>query len=244
MPVFSQTAMDITVDAFGLQVFANEAMVDVIADEVDFTTFTSGGWRAKGAGLARGTCGVKGFQDYATTGVDVQFPLTGLGGVDVFTVGPFVGTQVAGDPAFMGQGPLTGLTPLSGAVGDPGMFAFSWAGAGRLVRGKYLHPSAARVASGTGTAVTCAPPTASQALYATFHVLSVTGTGTITFAVQTDDNAGFTSATTRITSSTFAAVGRQFASLAGAIAAETHVRVSWTISGFTSVTFVAAAGVL
>jgi hypothetical protein len=61
--------------------------------------------------------------------------------------------------------------------------------------------------------------------------------------VQTDDNAGFTSSTTRITSTAFAAIGHQFTSLAGALAGETHVRLGWTIAGFSSCVFSAAVGV-
>jgi hypothetical protein len=52
-----------------------------------------------------------------------------------------------------------------------------------------------------------------------------------------------TSATTRITSTAFAAVGAEVRSLAGALAGETHIRVVYTISGFTSVTFTVAAAV-
>jgi hypothetical protein len=124
------------------------------------------------------------------------------------------------------------------------MFGFGWTGDAQMVRGQMLHPAAARTATGSGTTTTFTAPTATQSLYAAFHVLSVTGAGTITFTIQTDDNSGMTSATTRITSSAFAAVGHQFASLAGALTGETHIRVGYTIAGFTSVTFAVAAGVL
>ena len=244
MPVFAQTSMDITVDTLGLQGFANEANLEVSADELEATTFASGGWRIKTAGLAQGMFSVSGFQDYVATGVDPSFPLSGLGGVDVWTVGPFTGTQVAGDPAFMGQGPLTSYNPLAGAVGDLAKFAFGFAGTGQTVRGRYLHPSAARVSTAFGSVITLTPPTAAQSLYATFHVLSVTGSGSIVFTVQTDDAVGMGTPTTRISSTSFTGVGRQFTSLAGSLSGETHMRTGWTISGFTSVTFVVAAGVL
>ena len=47
-----------------------------------------------------------------------------------------------------------------------------------------------------------------------------------------------------ITSQSFTATGAQFTSLAGALTGETHIRTQWTITGFTSVTFAVAAGVL
>jgi hypothetical protein len=72
----------------------------------------------------------------------------------------------------------------------------------------------------------------------------IVSTGTITFTIQTDDNSGMSSATTRITSSAFAAVGHQFTSVAGSLAGETHIRVGYTIAGFSSCIFAVSAGVL
>jgi hypothetical protein len=121
-----------------------------------------------------------------------------------------------------------------------------WNGDGRAVRGQVLHPSAARTTTASGTAATFTTPTTGQSIWATFHVLALSGTSTptITFTIQTDDNVGFSSPTTRITSSAFTAIGSQFASVAGPFAGETHIRVAWTISGTTpSMTFFVAAGV-
>jgi hypothetical protein len=212
------------------------------AEELDVTTFGSGGFRQKAVGLREHMFSVDGFQDYAATGVDAFFGNT-LGGLSTVTVGPN-GAATAGDRAYFGTGRLFSSTPLTGDVGQPGTFSFGFSGDGPLVRGVYLHPQAARTSTGNGTAVALAGPTATQRLYANFHVLSVTGTGTITFTVATDDAVGMASPTTRITSTAFAAVGHEQRSVAGAFASETHARVTWTISGFTSCTFVVAAGVL
>ena len=107
-----------------------------------------------------------------------------------------------------------------------------------------MHPSAARTASGNGSAVAFTAPTATQTLYAQWHLLAVSGTGSVVFTIQTDDNAGFTTPTTRITSSSLTAVGAGAGTLAGALTGETHIRVAYTITGFTSATFVVSAGVL
>jgi hypothetical protein len=243
MAVFAMTSVGILVDSLAVTGFADELEMAAVVEELDVTTFGSGGWRTKKPGLASHTLAVRGFQDYATTGVDPTFPISVLGGQDTFTISPNGGSAV-GDLAYMGQGRLTDYTPLTGAVGEAGRFGFGWAGDAQLVRGQMLHPSAARTATGSGTTTTFTAPTSTQSLYASFHVLSVTGTGTITFTIQTDDNSGMTTPTTRITSSAFAAVGHQFASLAGALTGETHIRVGYTIAGFTSVTFAVAAGVL
>lgn len=242
MAVFSQTAMSIAVDSLEMAGFAEQCELTGSATELEVNNYAGGGWKKIISGLATSRLMVQGWQDYAATGVDPTFPLTGLGGASVQTIGPTGGATV-GDPAFISAGRLVEYQPLAGAIGEAARFGFSWAGDGKLIRGQYLYPSGAETASDSGTATAFTTPTASQALYASFHVLSVTGTGTITFAVQTDDNGSFTSATTRITSSAFAAVGKELASLAGALAGETHIRVIWTISGFTSVTFICAAGV-
>ena len=100
-------------------------------------------------------------------------------------------------------------------------------------------------ASGTGTAVAFTAPTATQSLYASFHVLSVTGTGTLTLKVQTDDNGSFTSATDRITF-TAATTGNtaQWSSVAGAIT-DDWWRITYTISGTgPAFAFAVTAGVL
>ena len=243
MAVFALTNVGILIDSLALTGFANELSLEATADEQDYTTFASGGWRTKKPGLATFMADVKGFQDYAVTGVDPTFPVSAFGGFNTITVAPTGGAAVA-DPCFIGRGLLNQYTPLTGAVGDPANFDFGWTGDAQLVRAQMLHPTAARTATGNGTTTTFTAPTASQTLYASFHVLAVSGAGSIVFTVQTDDNSGMTTPTTRITSSSFTAVGGGIGSLAGSLAGETHIRVQWTITGFTSVTFAVAAGVL
>lgn len=243
MAVFALTNVGILVDSLAISGFANELSLDGTADEIDVTTMASGSWRIKKPGLATFTAGVKGFQDYALTGVDPTFPVSAFGGFNTITVAPTGGAAVA-DPCFLGRGLLTSYTPLSGAVGDAASFDFGWEGDAQLVRAQMLHPVAARTATGNGTTTTFTAPTASQTLYASFHVLAVSGAGSIVFTIQTDDNSGMTTPTTRITSSSFTAVGGGTGSLAGALTGETHIRVVYTITGFTSVTFAVAAGVL
>lgn len=242
MAVFANTRVSAVVDALEIAAFATTVTVDATADEIDVTTLASAGWRQKIPGLRTFTVGVEGYQDFDTTGVDPLFGATGLTLLDTFTVAP-TSTATAGDVAFIGQGRLIGNVPLSGTLGEAAAFSMNWAGTDVVARGQVLHPSAARTATGTGTALAFTFPTASQRLYATFHVLAVSGTGSIQFTVQSDDAVGFPSATTRITSQSFTSTGHQLASVAGPITAETHIRTGWTIAGFTSVTFVVAAAV-
>lgn len=245
MAVFALTQLYLAVNEVNMSCFANQVDVNAESDELDVTTFCGGGYRQKITGLSTFTVNATGFQDYVApspgSGFQSDVALVSPGVTNTFTVAPTGDT--VGNIAYFGQSKTTTLTELSGAVGEVAGFTLDAAGTNRLVRGAMLHPVTARTATGNGTAVAFTPPTATQSLHAAFHVHSVTGTGTITFTVQTDDDSGMAGAVTRITSSAFAAVGHQFASLAGALAGETHIRVVYTISGFTSVTFSVAAGV-
>ena len=243
MAVFAMTNCEIVVDGFAITGFANQLDFNVQADSQDFTTFASGGWRTIKPSLQMGAVTASGFTDTAATGIEPQYPITGFGAIDYVSVAPTGGTA-AGDPVYFTQGVLDGYTPLTGSVGDPAKFNLSWKSATPVVRGLRLHPSAARTASGNGSAVAFTAPTATQTLYAQWHLLAVSGTGSVVFTIQTDDNAGFTTPTTRITSSSLTAVGAGAGSLAGALTGETHIRVAYTITGFTSATFVVSAGVL
>ena len=241
MAVFSLTTVHVAVNEVNLSGFANQLALSFSAQEQDITTFGSGGFAQKMVGLGTFALDASGFQDYVAPAPDSLTAPANLGGLDTFSVS--VPGTTAGDIAYFGQARSTSLTPLDGSVGDPAAFSAQWAGTSKLRRGVMLHPVAARTSTGNGTTVALAGPTATQALAAAFHVPSVTGTGTITFVVETDDNSGMTTPTTRITSSAIAAIGHEVGSVNGAFASETHVRVRWTISGFTSVTFSVAAGV-
>ena len=243
MAVFAMTNCEIVVDGFAITGFANQLDFNVQADSQDFTTFASGGWRTIKPSLQMGAVTASGFTDTAATGIEPQYPITGFGAVDYVSVAP-TGGIAAGDPVYFTQGVLDGYTPLTGSVGDPAQFNLSWKSATPVVRGLRLHPSAARTASGNGSAVAFTAPTATQTLYAQWHLLAVSGTGSVVFTIQTDDNAGFTTPTTRITSSSLTAVGAGAGTLAGALTGETHIRVAYTITGFTSATFNVSAGVL
>jgi hypothetical protein len=245
MAVFALTQLHLAVNEVNMSCFANSVSVEAQSDELDVTTFCGGGYRQKITGLSSFNVNASGFQDYVAPSPGSAFnsgvALVSPGVTNTFTVAPTGDT--VGNVAYLGQSKSTTLTELQGAVGDVAGFTLDAAGTNRLVRGAMLHPVLARTSTGNGTAVAFTPPTATQSLHAAFHVHSVTGTGTITFTVQTDDASGFPSATTRITSAAFATAGHEFKSLAGALTGETHIRVSWTIAGFTSVTFSVAAGV-
>jgi len=244
MAQFALTQVEVAVDEVNLTGFANSVDISAETDELDVTTFAGGGYRQRITGLGTFKMDVTGFQDFGTSTPGSSFPMTQLadgGTLHTFHVAPNGGT--AGNVAVLGTARGVTLQPVVGTVGDAAKFMLNLAGTGRLIQGQLLAPVAAQTSTGTGTVLAFTTPTATQALHAAFHVHSVTGAGTITFVVATDDSVGFGTPVTRITSNGFTAVGSQFSSLAGALAGETHIRVGWTITGFTSVLFSVAAGV-
>ena len=245
MTVYVNTATRLIVNTTVMSAFANDLTVNATGEIKDTTPIGgTGGWSRKTVGLKEFDVTMTGMADFATTGPDAAFPATTPGSQDVITVYPINDGGTIAEPAFVGLGRSVNIVPLMGSVGDVAGMSINWAGDGRLCGGKILHPSAARTVTGNGTAVALTGPSASQSIFANFHVTSVSGAGTITFVVATDDAVGFPSATTRITSTAFAAVGsEQRSATPGNIATETHFRVSWTIAGFTSVTFEVAVAV-
>lgn len=126
-----------------------------------------------------------------------------------------------------------------GDVGEVAGWNLSAAGNWPLVRGQSAHPSGvARTATGTGTAVQLGAVAANRYLYANLHVLSASGTATptITVSVQSDDNSGFTTPTTRgsfaakTAANVTAGAGAEGIRIVGPFT-DDWWRVSWTISG-------------
>lgn len=208
-------------------------------------TYNDGGYRCVLPGVISGTGQVSGFQDWAADVLDDEVSIGQLGSQYAFTVIPNpTGTVTAGDAAWFSRGVVGSVQPFAGAVGDIATFELGLSFDTAPVDGLVAHPLAARTSTGTGTAVALAGPTASQKLWAALHVTAYTGLTNVVFKVQSDDNSSFTSASDRITFATVSGTTSEFASVAGAFASETHHRVTWTVTGTGSVSFVAAFGVI
>jgi hypothetical protein len=98
-------------------------------------------------------------------------------------------------------------------------------------------------AGGNSTARLLGLVGATQRLYALLHIVSISGGGTLTVKVQSDDAVGFPSAADRITFTGATVAGWQWLELAGAIATDTYWRANWTLSAGTAV-FAVHVGIL
>ena len=221
--------------------------VDVNA--LESTTVCSTGWAEYVAGMTTWQMSASGFVDFAANNVDAKLGLNGtLGGnIDPVTICPTSNGGADGEIAFSGKGLNTQYQILGGQVGELAPFTMNAQGRGEpLVRGTVLHPtSTARTSSGNGTGRQLGAVSATQKIFLALHVVAISGAPTFSVVLESDDNAGFTSPTTRITSASYSAsTGAERQSVAGAIT-DTYWRVKWTVTGGTgpSITFLAVAGI-
>ncbi len=233
----------------GKQVFTNAAVFfggyDVSGDlnavacstEVDIqdtTTFGSGGFREKLAGVKDTAIELAGFWEGGAGNIDAAlFARIGLSNAPVSLSHDGADD---GELAYFLQSLLASYQP--GAThGETMKFSASAQGDGDLVRGTIMH-KATRTASGNGVTRQLGAVSASQSMHAALHVLTADGTvPTLDVVIESDDNAGMSSATSRIVFDQATAIGGEFKSIAGATVdpvngiTDDYWRATYTIGG-------------
>jgi hypothetical protein len=217
---------------------------DVMVEAKPATTLASAGWKEVAAGLRSFQWASQGFLEYGPNTVDEQLTLAAIAQTHPVTVLP--DGQADGAVAYIANALILGTKIQPGPVGE--LHTYDLRAVGRdagIARGLVLHPRAtARTVSGTGVARQLGAVSATQRLWAALHVPAASGTTpSLTVRVQSDDNAGFTSPTDRITFTAAAGRTAQMSSVAGAIT-DQWWRVTWTVTGTTpSFRFSVAAGI-
>lgn len=215
----------------------NEISLNTSIDDLDSTTFGGGGYRARKGGLRTVESSLSGFWESATLDAPDPQIFTNIGTADRVVTMAYDDAETS--TAYMFQAGKFSYD-MFGEVGALTPFSVNMMGTNPvgLVRGQVTKAKANVSATGaTGTGVNLGNVSASQYLYATLHVFSA-GT-TVTVVVQSDDNAGFTTPTTRITFGPITTAGGTWGvRLAGALA-ETHYRFS--VSAITGTFSVAGA---
>jgi hypothetical protein len=172
----------------------NKIMLSGETEELDKTTFGSGGWRERQGGLRDVSAAAEGFWQSATTDAVDPEAFTNLGVADrVFTVTP---TRVENDPCYISQF-LQSAYSIDGEVGQLLPFTLGFSGSNKqgLVRARLAKAKGTVSATGVlGSAVQAGAVGATQFLYATFHVFPTAGT-TISAKIQSDNASNFPSAT-------------------------------------------------
>lgn len=223
---------DITTDS-------NELSLTAMAEELDATTFGSGGYRTRKGGLKDLEVGLNGFWDASSATASVD-PLTfaSLGTSDqVLTIAQ---DDAESSIAYMGQVNKFGYQ-MFGAIGPLTPFSLDMKGSNAqgLVRGQLAKLKGNVSATGQlGSILNLGAPVTGQFVYCAVHIFSA-GT-TITLQLQSDDAVGFTTPTTRATIGPITTTGGTWMTrVAGPFALETHWRLN--ISAITGTFSIAAA---
>jgi hypothetical protein len=245
MAVQAWTDVLIAVNDLNISGFGKSFSLDMQAAPLDTTSLATTGYTSSIAGLKSGSFSMDLMADFAEDSVD-EVAFAALGASN--TVKSIVIGSADGSKAYLSSGVVANYTAISGNVGELAMSNLSAQTSGVIARGKLLHPTTARTSSSTGTGRQLGAVAAGKRMYAALHVFTVSGTSpTLDVIVQSDDNAGFTTPTSRITfSQANATTNRaQFSSVAGAIT-DDYWRVSWTIGGSSTPTFafIVTAGIL
>jgi hypothetical protein len=112
----------IAINGTVLSNFANHVDIDDSADEVEFTGFSSAGYKEIGQGLKDATINVTWFQNYGTAVGDqihtILQPLYQSGGTFAVELRPTSGAASATNPNAKMTGRLYSYSGLAGDVGD------------------------------------------------------------------------------------------------------------------------------
>jgi hypothetical protein len=222
--------------------FSNKVELSAKAESLDRTTFTSDGWNERIGGLFSGALAADVFWQAGDLSMPDDSFWANLGVATVPVTAVPTGGAVA-DLAYLTRALQTDYQP-GAKVGELLMSSVSAETNWPIARGQILHPQGtARTTTGAGTAVQLGAVDADHALYVTLHVMSYVD-GSLTVAIDSDNDSGMGSATTQGTFTASTALDGQTMKIAGGIA-DDWWRASWSISGGVthSFLFAVAAGI-
>lgn len=238
MAVLSLTSATIYGHGYDFSGDTNKVSLKAMADELDTTTFASGGYRERIGGLRAVEFGADGFWQ-AGSGKVAEELFPDLGTADrVFTVCP---TGTAATTAYMFQAGKFSVEEFA-AVGDVAPFSLSAMGTSShgLIRGQLAKAKGSVSATGVlGSVLNITAPTASQYIYVAVHCFSA-GT-TVTIQLQSDTASNFPSATTQATLSAITSAGGTWMTrvAGGSLSGEDYWRLN--VSAITGTFSLAAA---
>ena len=201
--------------------------LEIMAEELDATTINSGGFREVLGGLRDSSLTMDGFYEAGANKPDALLGAS-VGNELIVTTVPDAGV---GNTAYFMKSRLFSYQ-MFGAVGEIAPFSISKSQSDdKVVQGK-IEIDGALTATGNSTGVQLGAVGSTEKIYVAIHCTAVSGTSTptVTFKLQSDDNASFTSPTDVITFSDITAIGDDYQSAAGAIT-DDYFRLNYTISG-------------
>jgi len=224
---------DIYLGSADLSGYSNKVELTAPIDPLEYTTFGSGGWKARVGGLADMTGSIEGFWQAGDLSQpdDLFFASLGTNQIPATFVPTLGGT--VGDLAYLTKCLEARYDP-SGQVGQLFAFAVDLQGNAPVARGRIMQPMPTpRTATGTGTGQQIGAVLATQRMYANLHVTAVSGTTpSMTVKVQSSVDNTFSAPTDRIVFTAATGVTSQAGSVIGAIT-DQWWRCIWTITGST-----------
>jgi len=201
MSTFVLTDVTTWIGGYDFTCDSSSASLQVKVDDQETTTFCTNGWKSRVGGLREVSCDLDGFWQAGTGQVDPEMFSTIGNSNEPVTQSPT--GSVAGSPAFMYLGGKFSYE-IFGDLGDIAPFSVSVMSTdgigvvrGQIAKSKGNVSATGVLGSGLTGLSTNSQVGTGQYLYATLHVFSA-GT-TVTVQLQSDDNAGFSSPTTRAT---------------------------------------------
>lgn len=223
---------------------SNKVELGAEFEEKDKTTYGSNGWKEVMAGLGSAEIQGEGFWEAGDESLVDDASWSQLGGSGPWTVAPVAATP--GDLAYLVKA-LRCDYQFGGQVGDIAPYKAKAVSTWPLVRGQVAHnPATARTSSGDGgTGANLGAVAAGQSLYASLHVLSVSGTTpTLDVVIESDTADTFGSPVTQLSFTQANAIGGQILRTDGTAITDTWFRAKWTIAGTTpSFLFAVAFGI-
>ena len=223
----------------------NEATIAATKETKDVTNYLSQGWKEVIGGLGSAKIDVKGYVEASATPLTVGAPddtgWANLGAIGGITLAPTGAADQA--PVYFTNVLESDFAPITGKVGDVAGFNLMTVSDWAVVRGVIANPPGTAITTtGTGTINNLGAVAAGQQIYADLHIISVSGSPTITFSIQSAALVGFGSPTTRLTFTAATGIGSQILRAPGPIT-DGFWRAAWSVSGSGSVLAVVAFGI-
>lgn len=207
----------------------NSVTLDITVDEQEVTTLQSGGFKERLGGLKDSSLSLDGFFEAGTEKPDALLGAN-IGNEVICTIVPDAGT---GNTAYFLKSRIFSYQ-LFGAIGEVAPFNLSKSHSSDIVVRGTIDIDGSITATGNTTGRQLGAVSSTESIYAAIHCYGVSGTSTptITFTLESDDNASFTSATTRATFTDITAITSEIKSVSGAIT-DDYWRLAYTVSGTT-----------
>ena len=203
--------------------------LDITSDELDATTINSNGFKEKLGGLKDSALQLDGFYEAGANKPDALLGAS-IGNELIVSVVPEAGV---GNIAYFMKSRLFSYN-IFGSVGEITPFSVSKSNSSdKVVRGT-IQLDGDVTTTGASTGSNLGAVSTGEKVYAAVHCTAVSGTSTptISFVLQSDDNASFTSPTDVATFTDITAIDAQYVS-DDSTTSDTYWRLSYTITGTT-----------